>query len=65
MNVRGDFLKTPHSTNTTALICKSRKEPSIKYIKSYLYFITNIKLTIRLVTNYINICNLPSFYSYI
>ena len=26
MNVRGDFLKTPHSTNTTALICKSRKE---------------------------------------
>ena len=26
MNVRGDFLKSPHSTNTTALICKSRKE---------------------------------------
>ena len=26
MNVRGDFLKFPHSTNTTALICKSRKE---------------------------------------
>ena len=26
MNVRGDFLKVPHSTNTTALICKSRKE---------------------------------------
>ena len=25
MNVRGDFLKSPHSTNTTALICKSRK----------------------------------------
>ena len=24
MNVRGDFLKFPHSTNTTALICKSR-----------------------------------------
>ena len=28
MNVRGDFLKFPHSTNTTALICKSRKEPA-------------------------------------
>ena len=26
MNVRGDVLKFPHSTNTTALICKSRKE---------------------------------------
>ena len=26
MNVREDFLKFPHSTNTTALICKSRKE---------------------------------------
>ena len=26
MNVRGDFLKFPHSTNTTALICMSRKE---------------------------------------
>ena len=26
MNVRGDFLKFPHSTNTTALISKSRKE---------------------------------------
>ena len=26
MNVRGDFLKFPHSSNTTALICKSRKE---------------------------------------
>ena len=26
MNVRGDFLKFPHSTNTTALICKRRKE---------------------------------------
>ena len=26
MNVRGDFLKFPHSTNTTALICKGRKE---------------------------------------
>ena len=26
MNVRGDFLKFPHSTNTTALIYKSRKE---------------------------------------
>ena len=26
MNVRGDFLKLPHNTNTTALICKSRKE---------------------------------------
>ena len=26
MNVRGDFLKFPHSTNTTDLICKSRKE---------------------------------------
>ena len=26
MNVRGDFLKSPHSTNTTTLICKSRKE---------------------------------------
>ena len=26
MNVRGDFLNFPHSTNTTALICKSRKE---------------------------------------
>ena len=25
MNVRGDFLKSPYSTNTTALICKSRK----------------------------------------
>ena len=25
MNVRGDFLKFPYSTNTTALICKSRK----------------------------------------
>ena len=26
MNVRGDFFKFLHSTNTTALICKSRKE---------------------------------------
>ena len=26
MNVRGDFFKFPHSTNITALICKSRKE---------------------------------------
>ena len=26
MNVRGDFLKFPYSTNTTALICKSGKE---------------------------------------
>ena len=26
MNVRGDFLGSPHSTNTTALICKSRYE---------------------------------------
>ena len=26
MNVRGDFLRSPHSTNTTAQICKSRYE---------------------------------------
>ena len=26
MNVLGDFLTFPHNTNTTALICKSRKE---------------------------------------
>ena len=30
MNVRVDFLKFPHSTNTTALICKSRKENAQK-----------------------------------
>ena len=29
MNVRGDFLKTPHSTNTTALICKSLPRKSV------------------------------------
>ena len=31
MNVRGDFLKFPHSTNTTALIYKSRKENLISF----------------------------------
>ena len=33
MNVRGDALKFPHSTNTTALICKSRKENPHKLIQ--------------------------------
>ena len=40
MNVRGDFLKTPHSTNTTALICKSRKENPQKPNALYLYVVS-------------------------